>query len=314
MTQVSKLENVKRMALAMQRYPWEQGVLMQAFLEAGDEETAIALAVEAVHRQLADGRPAMMEGSGTVTDPCACGEGMAFAYARTGHSMFADGLRLLLKWVQEDAPRHTDGGLYHVVDRPEFWVDSFYMLPPYLAAVGELDEAVRQLDSYWTALYQPDKGLLGHIRNMQTGEWVRKACWGVGNGWAMAGMARVIPTLSGHPARERMISRTRQLLDAALPFLREDGLFHDVLDDNTSFVEVNFPQMAAYTIYRGIREGWLPVKYLPYAHRMREAAQAKVDEFGQVTDVCGAPEFNSSGSATEGQAFYILMEAEAGQT
>lgn len=35
----------------------------------------------------------------------------------------------------------------------------------------------------------------------------------------------------------------------------------------------------------------------------------KVDEFGLVQDVCGAPNFESAGTAVEGQAFFLLMEA-----
>lgn len=35
----------------------------------------------------------------------------------------------------------------------------------------------------------------------------------------------------------------------------------------------------------------------------------KVDEFGSVQDVCGAPNFESAGTAVEGQAFFLLMEA-----
>jgi hypothetical protein len=42
---------------------------------------------------------------------------------------------------------------------------------------------------------------------------------------------------------------------------------------------------------------------------MREAAYAKVDAYGLVQGVCGAPHFNQSGTATEGQAFFLLMEA-----
>jgi hypothetical protein len=42
---------------------------------------------------------------------------------------------------------------------------------------------------------------------------------------------------------------------------------------------------------------------------MRKAAHAKVDAFGLVQGVCGAPNFDRSGTATEGQAFFLLMEA-----
>ena len=50
------IEKVKRAALSMQRYNWEQGVLAQAFLEAGEMETAILFAIEAAHRQDEMGR------------------------------------------------------------------------------------------------------------------------------------------------------------------------------------------------------------------------------------------------------------------
>ena len=42
---------------------------------------------------------------------------------------------------------------------------------------------------------------------------------------------------------------------------------------------------------------------------MRRAAHGKVDERGYVQGVCGAPFFDSPGRATEGQAFFLLMEA-----
>ena len=39
------------------------------------------------------------------------------------------------------------------------------------------------------------------------------------------------------------------------------------------------------------------------------ATHRKVDDLGFVRDVCGAPHFKSPGTATEGQAFFLLMEA-----
>ena len=42
---------------------------------------------------------------------------------------------------------------------------------------------------------------------------------------------------------------------------------------------------------------------------MRDAARSKVDRLGLVRDVCGSPTFEAPGTATEGQAFFILMEA-----
>jgi unsaturated rhamnogalacturonyl hydrolase len=67
--------------------------------------------------------------------------------------------------------------------------------------------------------------------------------------------------------------------------------------------------MLAYSIYRGVKEGWLDPRYREAAERCRAAALAKVDAEGYVQGVCGSPTFDRPGTATEGQAFCLLMEA-----
>lgn len=183
------------------------------------------------------------------------------------------------------------------------------MLPPFLARAGCHEEALRQLDGYWDALYTPENGLLAHQWSDAQGKFLRREAWAVGNGWAMAGMTRVIALLpEDHPGRTRLADRVRQLLMAAIRHQRDDGAFHDVIDDPATFREVNFAQMLAYTICRGVAGGWLPAAFLPHAEKARSAALAEVDAFGLVRNVCGAPCFDRPGVAPEGQAFHILME------
>ncbi len=76
--------------------------------------------------------------------------------------------------------------------------------------------------------------------------------------------------------------------------------------------------MLTYTIYRGILDRWLSevendIDWLEIANRIRRAANEKVDSYGYVHGVCGAPDFARSGFAVEGQAFFILMESAAGR-
>ena len=146
------LDKVKRVALCMQRNNWEQGVLAQAFLEAGDRETAIQLAVEAVHRQQEDGRCCQIGASTASTDPSAVGESLIVAAETTGDPWLHQAKEKLLRWALELAPRNTEGIVYHFDDSREIWVDSCYMLPPFLAAAGCYEEALKQLDGYWRIL------------------------------------------------------------------------------------------------------------------------------------------------------------------
>ena len=305
------LTKVKQAALSMQRYSWEQGVLAQAFLESGDEDTALLMAIEGANRQLTDGRCAHIGNPGAVTDPCAIGEALLFACEKTKDPDLLHAKDKLLNWALFDAPRTKDGIVYHVDYAPEIWVDSFYMLPPFLAKAGYCDEAIKQIEGYWQLLLDPEKNLLSHRLNAQTGIFPRKDVWGVGNGWALAGMTRVLRALPENKTKEKESLRQKitVLLNAALPLQMENGMFHDVPDNPDTFPEVNFNQMIAYTVFRGIHSGWLPCHYLSAALLARKAALSQVDRYGLVRNVCGMPHFDRPFVAPEGQAFHILMES-----
>ena len=303
------MERVTRAALTMQRASWEQGTVAQAFLEAGETDTALLMAMEAVNRQTADGRCAQLGGDIAATDACAIGEALICACEATGEERLTAAKERLLRWALTDAPRNAAGIVYHLLGGRELWVDSMYMLPPFLARAGHYDEALRQTEGLWNALFIPEKGLLAHRWDDEKRRFIRKDVWGVGNGWAMAGMTRVRGLLPDAYAHEKSVlaRRVRTLIDRAVPFQRPDGTFHDVLDDPAAFPEVNFGQMLAYTVYRGVREEWLDEEYLEPAERCFAAALREVDRFGLVRDVCGAPAFDRPGVAPEGQAFFMLM-------
>jgi rhamnogalacturonyl hydrolase YesR len=304
---------VKQAMLAMQRYSWEQGVAAQALLESGFKEEAVLFAHDACVRQEASGRLSVMHGEQAVTDPASNGEAVLLAWELTGDARYRKAADGMLDYLLNAAPRTGNGAISHLQHIRQVWVDSFYMCPPFLAAAGQCEEAVRQIERYRELLWNEDKKMLSHIWDDDKQEFARKDCWGVGNGWAAAGLVRVIRTLPEHMGEEkkRLIGYLQELLEGCLVHQREDGLFHDVLDDPSTFVETNAAQMFAYAIYSGVKEGWLDASLLERADAMRKAANSKVDEFGLVRDVCGSPTFDKPGTATEGQAFYILMEAAA---
>ncbi len=305
------LEKVKRAMLCMQRYAWEQGVAAQALLESGERDLAILMAKDAVLRQLEDGRLAVVSSNQGVTDPAANGEAVLFAADVTGDPKLRHGAEEMLKYLIYRAPRTKDGTLHHIADKPQVWIDSVYMAPPFLAVAGRPDEAVRQIEGFRRLLWDGKKKLFSHIWDEGANDFFRKDFWGVGNGWAAAGMTRVIRSLPNKMTaeRDRIEGYVTDVIEGCLAYQRKDGLFHDVVDNPDSFVETNLAQMLAYSIYRGLQGGWLDRSYRSKADRMREAALRKVDEFGLVQDVCGAPNFESPGTAVEGQAFFLLMEA-----
>jgi unsaturated rhamnogalacturonyl hydrolase len=277
-------------ALAMQRRDWEQGILAQAFLEAGDRQRVILLTKAAIVQRVPDGRLGVVI-EGSPTDPAMGGEAYWRAGEMTGDAGIQEAARGLLDWILHRAPRASDGTLYHTFKRPEMWSDGFNGAPPFLAATGCYDEALRQIDGFRERLWSPDKKLLSHIWDDGARQFKRKEFWGVGNGWAAAGLARVVRALPAERGedRRRLAAFARDIIDGCLAHQRPDGLFHDVVDRPDTFVETNLAQMLSFAIYTGVLGGWLPKRYLAAADRMRAAARAKMDASGYVQGVCGAP-------------------------
>ncbi|MGQ8336959.1 glycoside hydrolase family 88 protein [Sunxiuqinia sp. A32] len=297
--------------LSMQRASWEQGVAAQAFLELGDEEMTYLMAKEAVLRQTKEGRLSVLYSDGGSLDPACSGEAVWVAYQKSGDTDLKLAAEKMLAFLKEKAPRNDEGILYHQMNGREFWSDAMYMAPPFLAAMGEYSEAVKQIEGFRKYLCSPDKHLFAHRWSDKESRLVDAHLWGGGNGWAAACYSRVILALpaSMEMEKQKLISYHKELLDACISYMRNDGLFHDFIDEPESFVETNLGQMLAYSIYKGIKGGWLDHSYKKAADKMRKAAISKVDNNGIVTDACGAPWFNSPGRSTEAQAFFLLMEA-----
>ncbi len=306
-------EKVKQAMLTRQRHAWEQGVAAQALLEMGETELVILMAREAVIRQWEDGRLGQVCDNHGVTDPGANGEAVLFAAQVTGDPGLKAAADRMLDYFLHRAPRTKDGTLYHIDNKPQVWVDSMYMAPPFLAVAGQPAEALNQVEGIRRLLWNKEKKLYSAIWDAERGDFFRKDFWGVGNGWAAAGMTRIIKTLppAMETGRKRLIGYVRDTLDGCLAHQRPDGLFHDVVDAPSTFIETNLAQILAYCIFRGVKAGWLEASYLRPAEKMRAAARAKVDKEGLVQDVCGSPTFEAPGTATEGQAFFLLMEAAA---
>ena len=315
MTETQKLKAAKAALLTMQRHPWEQGTAAQAFLEAGDERTALLLAHEAVARQSADGRLGWMYSLRNITDPCVCGEPVLWAWRKTGDGRYLTAARRMFAYI-DGAPGSADRIQYHNEAEPMIAADCMYMVPPFYAAMGRFDEAVRQVDRRFTLLWNAEKRAMNHQWDDGHGCLWRDKRWGAATGWNAAGIVRVLHALPADRTedRARLAGYLEALVSGILQYQLPGGLFYDVLDEGeTSFVETNCAQMMAYSIYRGITWGFLDRKYLPAAERMREGANAMVDDLGLVQGASAAPTFDVPGVSPEAQAFYILMETARAQ-
>jgi rhamnogalacturonyl hydrolase YesR len=308
-----RISRVLTATIGMQRFNWEQGTVAQALLEMGEYDLVVSFARAAIMRQV-EGRFSVIAGNNPINDCSSVGEAVLFAGRLTGNTLFKQGADEMLEVIRNTNHRNDEGIIYHTQEPTKYIMsDAFYMLPPFLAAAGEVDESLKQIEGYRKYLYHEKEQLYSHIWDGPNKKFVREDFWGVGNGWTAAGLTRVIKLLPANRLedKKRLIVYVREVVDGCLNYLREDGLFHNVVNKPDTFVEVNLSQMISYTIFRGVAAGYIESKYLEKAERMRKAANEQVDNLGYVQNVCGVPDFDRPYVAPEGQAFYLLMETAA---
>ena len=304
--------------LAIQRYPWEQGVCAQAMYEAGQENIWVAMAHDAILRQTPDGRLAVTGENIAVTDPAANGEVCLRAWELTGDAFYKDGAQRMYDYLMHTAPRTPDGVIYHneisfdpAFTEKQLWVDSAYMAPPFLAVMGNVEEAAAQLRGLFRYLRCPETGVLFHNYDVGSGKFVRRLRWATGNGWALMGVARVAIEAKKRgmlALYEELTGMGNALLDAMLRYQLPDGRFHDIMDDESSFVDGTSSMMMSVYIYRGVIEGWLGKEYLAHAERAYATCCTKADRFGILHEVCGCPHFVAEGTSAEAQAAFIMAD------
>jgi rhamnogalacturonyl hydrolase YesR len=305
------VEKAKIAMLCMQKASWEQGTASQAMIELGEKNLVVLMAKDAVLRRKKDGRLAMLGTENAVTDPASNGEGVLYAYKITGDEIFKKAAEAMYTYLMKGAPKTEKGIICHVTQGRQIWSDSMFMAPPYLAVYGDYDEAIKQVEGYREYLWDSKKRLFSHIWDDQKKVFTQRDFWGGGNGWSAAGMAKIIDILPKEKESERkkLIGYVKELLDGCISYMRPDGLFHDVVDKSDTFVETNLSQMLAYSIYKGVKAGWLEESYVAAANKMRAGARNKIDQYGVVQDACGSPNFDKAGTSTEAQAFFLMMEA-----
>ena len=279
----------------------------------GEYDLVVSFARAAIMRQT-EGRFSVIAGNNPINDCSSVGEAVLFAGKLTGDPLFKRGADEMLTVIKNTKHKNEEGIIYHTQEPTKFIMsDAFYMLPPFLAATGEYDEAFKQIEGYRKYLYHKTDQLYSHVWDCPNKKFKREDFWGVGNGWTAAGLTRVIKLLpeNRQDDKKRLIGYVKEVVDGCLKYLREDGLFHNVINKPETFPEVNLSQMISYTIFRGVAAGYLESAYIEKAEKMRKAANEQVDYLGYVQNVCGVPNFDRSYVAPEGQAFYLLMETAA---
>ena len=167
------------------------------------------------------------------------------------------------------------------------WIDDMYMInllqtQAYRVTNDRryIERAAKEMALYLDRL-QLENGLFNHAADVPFR-------WGRGNGWMAAGMPLVLKYLKpSDQYRDRILAGYRKMMATLLANQRGDGLWGQLVDVPESWGETSGTAMFAYGFLEGVRHGWLEqAAYLPAARKAYLALVAKLDEYGNLADVC----------------------------
>ncbi|MCL2479671.1 MAG: glycoside hydrolase family 88 protein, partial [Treponema sp.] len=129
-------------------------------------------------------------------------------------------------------------------------------------------------------------------RNINTG-----IPWGRGNGWTIFSLTEILMALpEDHPKRNFLLGFFRDLACGYLACQDNNGMWHQVLNMPSSYMETSCTAMFICAFSRGLRYGWFDGDVKPYRAASEKAWQAlekySIDKEGNVHGVCRGSEFS----------------------
>lgn len=209
-------------------------------------------------------------------------------------------------WLIHGLPKTHEGGFQHVVsaigDRNgvalhngQLWIDTLFMAVLFLNQAGRKyncpeweHEALHQILLHIKYLYDKQTGLFCHGWSFERNDNFGAIFWCRGNSWFTYGIADYLETCQDtiDPGVRRFLTDTyKAQINALLPLQAASGLWHTVLQDNSSYEEVSGSAAIAAGILKGIKTGLLDASYQAAAERAIEAVCSNIADDGTVLNV-----------------------------
>ncbi len=250
-------------------------------------------------------------------------------YTRTGEEKYKKALDLMYSQFA-DQPRTSEGGFWHKKVYPhQMWLDGIYMGCPFYAEYAvryNKPEAFKDIVNQFCVVarhtYDAKTGLYKHAWDESHEQfWCDKATgqsahsWGRAMGWfAMA----LVETLEFMPTDEPGRDSLLNILDNVVTQIEryqdsKSGQWYQVLDrsgDKGNYLESTVSAMFIYSLYKGIRLGVIPERYMAVAEKGYEGFLKrfiKTDKNGvvSISDCCAVAGLGGKGMRSGTFEYYI---------
>ena len=200
-------------------------------------------------------------------------------------------------WVMTALPKTKYNGFQHIVSDDEnymqLWDDTLFMTVLFLTRMAiytkndnYLKECEHQFLLHTQYLQDTKTGLWYHGWTFDGNHNFACALWGRGNCWITSFIPEFIEIAGNHVSIKSTLT---DVLNAQMENLEKyqdnSGLWHTLINDKDSYLEVSATAGFAYGILKSIRIGLLDEKYKPMALKAVDAVIKNIDNDGTVLNV-----------------------------
>lgn len=271
-------------------WDWPAGVAFYGVCEAYEatgNQSYIDLLRAWVDEQLEDGIPKL------TVNAVSIGHSLLSLYKATGEEIYITKATEMAEFLKHDAIRFGDGIFQHTVNSEAFnfpeqaWVDTMFMAGYFLLRIGThlkrddyIADGLLQYHGHERFLQDDQTNLYYHGWDNLAKSHMSGVFWARGNAWAALTMARALDLVDVHHASFMIIDGSlRDQLSTLVRLQDESGLWHTVLNDPTSYLEMSGSAgIGAALLSRGRM-------YNKYVNKSIRGILSRIKEDGTVTGV-----------------------------
>ena len=210
-------------------------------------------------------------------------------YNKTGDKRYETAIKSLIEQLKTH-PRTNDGGFWHKKVYPyQMWLDGIFMACPFMAEYAVtfnepqwFDEIEKQITQIYQHTVDDETGLLYHAWDESREQrWCdpvtgrSKHFWSRAMGWYAMALVDVLDFMpENHSGYKKIIDILNNIAAALVKVQDLDtGIWYQVLDmggREGNYLEASGTCMFAYAFATGVRKGYLPALYLPFAEKAYE--------------------------------------------
>lgn len=224
---------------------------------------------------------------------------LAYLYEETRNPTYLPYLETWADWLYHDMPRTKDGGIQHVVfgseNYQQLWDDTLMMSVLPLTKIGLLlnkpeyvEEAKKQFLIDIIYLFDKKTGLWFHGWTFEGNHNFAEALWGRGNSWVTIAIPEFLDLVElpkNDPVRQVLIDTLERQLEALSKCQNENGMWHTLLLDPSSYVEASCTAGFAFGILRAVRKSYVDKGYLEMGVKGIDAVLENINDHGELQHV-----------------------------